>query len=115
MLGLFVNRQFNKQTYQSTDISISLSTDISLSVDSTQGACDEISQTLAASEPPNSISYEFDRQRRPVERGAARHLECGVLTTKSVSLIFKEPIKSPLHHIKHNFFMHSHEIACKEG
>ena len=28
-------------------------------------------------------------------------LECGVLTTKSISLIFKEPIKLPVHRVKH--------------
>ena len=39
------------------------------------------------------------------------HLECGVLITKSFSSIFKEPIKFPMHRIKHENFMHRHETA----
>ena len=40
---------------------------------------------------------------------------CSLLTTKSVSLIFKEPVKFLTHRIKHEFFMHKHEIARGEG
>ena len=43
-------------------------------------------------------------------------LECGVLPTKSVSLmIFKEPIKFLMHLIKHKFSMHRHKTARTEG
>ena len=42
-------------------------------------------------------------------------LEYGVFTTKSVSLIFKDPIKFPMHRIKHEFFVHRHETAREEG
>ena len=44
---------------------------------------------------------------------------CSVLTTKSVSLIlkpkFKEPIKYPMHSIKHEIFIHRLETAREEG
>ena len=40
---------------------------------------------------------------------------CSLLTTKSVSLIFKEPIKFSMHNIQHEFFMHRHETAREEG
>ena len=34
---------------------------------------------------------------------------------RSVSLIFKDPIKFPMHRIKHECFIHRHETAHKEG
>ena len=37
------------------------------------------------------------------------------LTTKSVSLIFKESIKCPMHPIKYEFLMHRHETAREKG
>ena len=38
-----------------------------------------------------------------------------VCSLQSVSLIFEEPIKVSMHHIKHEFFMHRHETAREEG
>ena len=34
---------------------------------------------------------------------------------KLVSLIFKEPIKFPVHFVKHEIFIHRHEPAREEG
>ena len=42
-------------------------------------------------------------------------MEYGVLTRKSVSWIFKEPIKFPIHSIKQESFIHRPENAREEG
>ena len=74
----------------------------------------KISNTLLILHYKDIINrWKESKSSQPLQ--IAREIKIDNAPKKSVSLIFKEQIKFPMHHIKHKFFMHTHKTAREEG